>query len=415
VNANFSALSTNALNRSGGTITGNIAVDNGITIDGVDVGSILGGSGTLTLSSLTLTTLTCTGCVGATQLAATAVSASSYGSASSVGTFTVDADGRLTTAASVSIQVAETAITDGSLLARVGDAETISGAWTFSASPVVSLAVPYVVLDETDQSADGRKWLTIGVGGEWQLRAYNDALNSSNTAIRVARSGTTISAMELTAALIGFSGPVETSSTLDVGGNLTVTGDIDVTGTLTGDISVTDLTVSGNALLVLPNGSTAPAIMRLYHRDIAETDYGCLWVSTANQLRIQLNSCPTSNDTSLGGVVGDQTSNRASKNLLDGTPADEELLNIVLSTQLHRFTYKDGRYNGEIFLGIVTDESPWFGMDNGKSLNPINGLGYMVGALRAVHSEVHVLEEQNKILQARIELLEATSSSRRAP
>ena len=41
VNENFTALGAGALNRTGGTITGNIAVDNGITIDGRDISADL--------------------------------------------------------------------------------------------------------------------------------------------------------------------------------------------------------------------------------------------------------------------------------------------------------------------------------------------------------------------------------------
>lgn len=37
VNANFTALATNALNRTGGTITGNVTVSSGVTVDGVDI------------------------------------------------------------------------------------------------------------------------------------------------------------------------------------------------------------------------------------------------------------------------------------------------------------------------------------------------------------------------------------------
>lgn len=54
VNANFTALSTQALNRTGGAITGNITVGAGVTIDGVDVGAVLGGTGTPTFSTVTV-------------------------------------------------------------------------------------------------------------------------------------------------------------------------------------------------------------------------------------------------------------------------------------------------------------------------------------------------------------------------
>lgn len=55
VNANFAALSSQALNRTGGTLTGNLAANAGVTIDGVDVGAVLGGIGTPTFSTVTVT------------------------------------------------------------------------------------------------------------------------------------------------------------------------------------------------------------------------------------------------------------------------------------------------------------------------------------------------------------------------
>ena len=102
----------------------------------------------------------------ALTLASTGVTAGAYGSATQVGTFTVDAKGRLTAAGNTSIAIpasavtsgtfadariaqsnvtqhqaaltiAETQITDGALLARVGSNETVTGTWAFSASPTV--------------------------------------------------------------------------------------------------------------------------------------------------------------------------------------------------------------------------------------------------------------------------------------
>lgn len=108
VNANFAAIASNALNRAGGTITGNIIVNAGVTIDGVDIGAVLGGTGTVTFADvtatgLTTTTFTCTGCVSGAQLASTSVTGGIYGSSTLVPTFTVDPDGRLTAAGTTAL------------------------------------------------------------------------------------------------------------------------------------------------------------------------------------------------------------------------------------------------------------------------------------------------------------------------
>lgn len=125
-----------------------------------------------------------------------------------------------------------------------------------------------------------------------------------------------------------------------------------------------------------------------------------LWVQ-AGLLRIH--TAPPNEDDSIshtaGTVVGDQTSFRASKDLL-GQPTDASLLDAVLRTPIHHFRYKDGRYNGETFTGIVTDESPWFGKDDNRALNEINGLGYLVGAVRE-------LERRLAASEARVAALEA--------
>lgn len=55
MNANFDTLESDSLNRTGGTITGNIVVNAGVTIDGIDIGAVLGGTGTPTFASLTVT------------------------------------------------------------------------------------------------------------------------------------------------------------------------------------------------------------------------------------------------------------------------------------------------------------------------------------------------------------------------
>jgi len=78
-------------------------------------------------------------------LAATAVTAASYGSASSVATFTVGADGRLTAAGTTAISVAASAIASGTIAtARLGSGTAsastfLRGDQTYAAPPVTSV------------------------------------------------------------------------------------------------------------------------------------------------------------------------------------------------------------------------------------------------------------------------------------
>ena len=50
MNSNFSTIGSQALNRTGGTLTGNLAASSNVTIDGADVSDYLDGSGNLTVT-----------------------------------------------------------------------------------------------------------------------------------------------------------------------------------------------------------------------------------------------------------------------------------------------------------------------------------------------------------------------------
>ena len=96
-----------------------------LTISGGDTFVIVGGTGLTSVGAAATDTLTL-------NLDNTAVTPASYGSASSVGTFTVDAQGRLTAAASTTIEIALGTNTSGSYVATItgGTGITSSAATT---------------------------------------------------------------------------------------------------------------------------------------------------------------------------------------------------------------------------------------------------------------------------------------------
>lgn len=309
---NFTAISNNALNRTGGTMTGTLTARDIAfsTHNAYDVGTsgtrardgffgrnvLVGGTfgvtgaatfGTASFTSVTLTGLTCTGCVDSTQLASTSVGASSYGSATSVATFVVDADGRLTSATSVGIQLPESQITDGAILARVASTETISGAWTFTAGTfTLSNALPILALNQTDGASNGKIWALVTEGTAFSLTAYNDGFAGGTNAIAINRSGSTITSIQLAASAITLSGPTTigaiTGTTAAFSGAVSGT-----TGTFSGAVSassygaVVGTTGAFSGIVQFGNGSAGSPIIT----GTNDNDTG-LYFLTANQLGI---------------------------------------------------------------------------------------------------------------------------------
>lgn len=107
-----------------------------------------------------------------------------------------------------------------------------------------------------------------------------------------------------------------------------------------------------------------------------------------------------SGDT-IGTVLGTQTSSRSSKDILRRVTETALAMQTIRDTPVYEFRYKSGAYNGEVFTGIVTDESPMFGMDQGKSFNPVSAFGASVLALQDLDARVRELEARLRSLEAR--------------
>lgn len=279
VNANFSQLGQQALNRAGGIITGNISVDPGVTIDGIDIGAVLGGTGTPTFSTVTIT--------------GTGASALDVGGGINAGTGNVgivDTTGKIPGISSTYFasldgsnitNILEANIADGSLLARVAGTETITATWTFNASgtalKIGSAGAPnsnvakaeyfsntgYAPWGSTDTAGatDEKYWQFIHGANFISFRAVNDANSVSTDLFTLTRSGATLGTTTFATAMVYNA--VISPATLSSGNNNNYAPSGNATAIvmlLTGNASNSVLTgisggVTGRELYVCDTGS----------------------------------------------------------------------------------------------------------------------------------------------------------------
>lgn len=76
----------------------------------------------------------------------------------------------------------------------------------FASPQTISGTAPEFRIRETDGATNEQYWLFVYTGGSLSLRAYNDALAASNTAIAIERTGTTIDSIAFTATTITING-----------------------------------------------------------------------------------------------------------------------------------------------------------------------------------------------------------------
>jgi hypothetical protein len=152
----------------------------------------------------------------------------------------------------------------------------------------------------------------------------------------------------------------------------------------------------GRLLIVGRNAAGAEPGAGAINLVTANNDAGVIWVDGTSVLRIW-GSRPTWTTDQSGVVVGTQASRLKAKNIMREWINPFPALQEILKTRVVDFTYKSHAYNGTQFTGIVSDWSPVFSMDEGRSFNPISAFGYTVEAIKALYSLIQELSGSSRL------------------
>jgi hypothetical protein len=273
---------------------------------------------------------------------------------------------------------------------------------TGSGGATITNTLPLFNLRETDQAIDEKFWRVWASDKVFYISAETDA-GAPDTAIAITRSGGTVSQVLLKN---GSTGTPALSFISDTDTGLSANGTamrVSVGGIETGLFETVGFTVASRArgsgiagpyMLIGRNSSGTGAPGAMYLTDGAD-NLRSIWVDTTGVVRVGGATIPVEGGSdTIGTVVGTQTSSLASKDLLYQITSTSLAMDVIRRTPVFAFTYKNGAYNGERFYGIVTDYSPIFGMDGGKSFNPVTAFGATVLALQDLDARVRALEAQ---------------------
>lgn len=252
VNTNFNTAYQQALNRTGGTMTGLLVTQD--VIPDTDGGRSLGNSSNRYNQLWLAGAINCsTGCIGSTELQTDAVITAAI------------TDGAVTTAKLAAgavtdakvTSITEGKITDGSILARVASAETISQRWTFTGGAPFTIVLdggkPGLLWIENDAATDAGRWDLAVDGGLLRWETRNDANALIATLMTLNRGTGTLNVLQgavTVAGLVSAGGEVRSGTTMRAGNGFVVGGGANIV--LAPDIGTG---VTGETVLLRPQGA----------------------------------------------------------------------------------------------------------------------------------------------------------------